>query len=88
MRPVNVVFVTATGCHLCDEGAKVLSDLAERHHLSIDFVPMTSETGRELVSLYRVPFPPILIVDGAFFGYGRISRRKLEERLAHLETVG
>jgi hypothetical protein len=88
MRPVSVVLVTAIGCHFCDEGIELLSDLAESHPLSIDLVPITSETGRELLTRYRVPFPPILIVNGAFFGYGRISRRKLEERLAHMEAVG
>ncbi len=38
--------------------------------------------GIELVRRFRVPFPPVLMLDGAFFGHGRISRRKLEAALA------
>jgi hypothetical protein len=43
---------------------------------------MTSDEGRSLVVRHRAPFPPILLVDGAFFGYGRISRGKLERHLS------
>jgi hypothetical protein len=49
-------------------------------------VPLSSEEGLGLLVRHQVPFPPILLVDGAFFGYGRISRRKLEEHLARLSN--
>jgi hypothetical protein len=38
----------------------------------------------DLLVRHRVPYPPILLIEGEFFGYGRISRRKLEMHLAHL----
>ena len=33
-------------------------------------------------SIWRVPFPPIVLLDGALFGYGRISEHKLRAALA------
>jgi hypothetical protein len=50
-------------------------------------VPLLSETGRDLVARHRVPFPPILLIEGAFFGFGRLSQRRLEQRLIKLMTA-
>lgn len=58
--------------------------------MSVETIALSSEQGRSLLVRHRVPFPPILMVEGEFFGYGRISRRKLEahlERLAATERV-
>jgi hypothetical protein len=37
-----------------------------------------------IVRRYGVPFPPAVLIDGEFFGYGRMSRRKLQRRLDEL----
>jgi hypothetical protein len=79
---VDVVLVTSPGCHFCDDALRVLDDIGATTPLRVRTVAMTSDEGRSLVVRHRVPFPPILLVDGAFFGYGRISRRKLERHLS------
>jgi glutaredoxin len=80
--PIEVVLVTNPGCHYCDDALRLLDDIGERIPLRIRTLPLSSDEGRVLVVRHRVPFPPILLVNGHFFGYGRISRRKLERRLA------
>lgn len=80
-RAIEIVVVSSPGCHYCDESLLFLGDLAERMPLTIRVVALSSDEGRSLLVRHRVPFPPILLIDGEFFGYGRISRRKLEASL-------
>lgn len=84
---VDVVLVTSPGCRHCDDALDLLDELARTMPLTIRTVPMFSEEGRSLIVGYKVPFPPILMIDGQFFGYGRISRRKLVSHLADATTV-
>ena len=83
-KPVDVVLVTAPGCHFCDEAGRLLDKLGEVTPLAVRTVPLSSDEGRGLLVRHRVPFPPILLVDGVLFGYGRISRRNLENHIAGL----
>ncbi|HVR78886.1 MAG TPA: glutaredoxin [Acidimicrobiia bacterium] len=85
--PINVIVVTSPGCHFCDDALSLLGELAETYPLRRENVPLSSEVGRALLVRHRVPFPPILMIDGEFFGYGRISRRKLEAHLVSM-TAG
>ena len=80
----DVVLVTRPGCHFCEEALHLIEGLAETYPLRIATIPLLSERGRSLLVRYRVPFPPILMIDGEFFGHGRISRRKLEAHLMSL----
>jgi glutaredoxin len=81
-EPVGIVLVTASGCHFCDDASRLLDEIGIETPLAVRTVPLSSDEGRRLLVRYRVPYPPILLVDGVFFGYGRISRRKLESHLA------
>lgn len=81
---IDVVLVTSPGCHFCDDALQLLDELAETYPMQIATIPLLSDTGRSLLVRHRVPFPPILMIDGEYFGYGRISRRKLEEHLMRL----
>ena len=81
-RPVDITLVTAPGCGHCDEASRLLEEMGEATPLEVRSVPLSSDEGRALLVRHRVPFPPILLVDGVLFGYGRISRRKLESHLA------
>lgn len=83
-RPVDITLVTTEGCHFCVEAEKMLDELSQVTPLAVRTVPLLSAEGRDLVVRHRVPFPPILTIEGAFFGYGRLSRRKLEHHLARL----
>ena len=83
---VDALLVTNPGCHYCDDARDLLDELSRTMPLSIRTVAMVSDEGMSLIVRYKVPFPPILMIDGQFFGYGRISRRKLEAHLAHATT--
>jgi hypothetical protein len=83
-EPVDIVLVTAVGCHFCDETSRLLDEIGEATPLAVRTVPLSSDEGRSLLVRHQAPFPPILLVDGVFFGYGRISRRRLESHLAGL----
>jgi hypothetical protein len=86
-KPVEVVLVTAPGCHFCGEAGRLLDVIGEVTPLAVRTVALSSKEGRGLLVRHRVPFPPILLVEGALFGYGRISRRKLEDHLAGLAGI-
>lgn len=81
-REFDVLLVTNPGCHYCEEALVLLEGLAATTPLNLETVPLSSERGLALMVRHRVPFPPILLVDGELFGFGRISRRKLERYLA------
>lgn len=80
-KAVEVVLVTAPRCHFCDDATKLLEDLGSRYPLSVREVKLESEEGTAIATRFRVPFPPVILIDGSYFGHGRISRRKLTKTL-------
>ena len=88
MGAVDVLVVTAPGCHFCEDATRLLDNLAELRPLNVRTVPLASEEGRYLVVKHRVPFPPIVLIDGDYFGYGRISERKLKAHLMKFTNTG
>ncbi len=88
MKAVDVLVVTAPGCHFCEAATRLLDELAEVTPLNVRTVPLASDEGRHLVVKHRVPFPPIVLIDGDYFGYGRISERKLKARLMQFSNTG
>ncbi len=80
-QTVKVVLVTAPRCHFCDDASTLLDDLSDRFPITTRKVPLDSEEGTAIAARYRVPFPPVLLIDGEYFGHGRISRRKLTKAL-------
>lgn len=87
-KPVDVLVVTAPGCHFCEDATRLLDKLADVTPLNVRTVPLASDEGRYLVVKHRVPFPPIVLIDGDYFGYGRISQRKLQAHLGRLSNTG
>lgn len=79
---IDVVVVTAPNCHFCADAKAILAELAQQYRLRTREVDLAEPEGTALVRRLRVPFPPIVMIDGTFFGHGRISRRKLEATLA------
>lgn len=84
--PVDMVLVTAPGCHYCTDAVELLTELGETTPISLRTVELFSDEGRALLVRHRIPYPPILVVDGLLFGYGRISKRKLESYLSQLAS--
>jgi thiol-disulfide isomerase/thioredoxin len=80
-RVIEIVLVSAPRCHFCDDTSKLLEDLSDAYPLSVRKVELASDEGIAIATRYRVPFPPVLLIDGTYFGHGRISRRKLVKAL-------
>jgi hypothetical protein len=73
--------VAAPRCHFCDDAAELLEDLGARYLLTIREVALESDEGTAIAARFRVPFPPVLLINGDYFGHGRVSRRKLTKTL-------
>ncbi|GMQ85847.1 MAG: hypothetical protein BMS9Abin07_1415 [Acidimicrobiia bacterium] len=87
-RLVEVVLVTAHRCHFCDDAGKLLDDLGGLYPLAVREVELESDEGTAIAMRFRVPFPPVLLLNGAYFGHGRISRRKLTKALDETIRAG
>lgn len=81
---IDVLVVGSASCGHCRDTMGLLEGLRQRYPLLVRELDMSTDEGSAIVLRYRVPFPPAVLVDGEFFGYGRISRRKLERRLDEL----
>jgi glutaredoxin len=80
--PIEIVIVTSPHCHFCEFAVEILHELGQQYHLAIREIGLDGEEGAALAARYRVPFPPVVMIDGALFGYGRISGRKLHAALS------
>jgi len=80
-RAIGVILVVAPRCHFCNDAQKLLEDLGDRYSLTVQRIDLESEEGIAIAAQFRVPFPPVLLINGAYFGHGRISRRKLARAL-------
>jgi len=81
---VDVVVVTSTSCHLCEDALEVLSELSREFPLSVREVDIRSPEGARIVADHRPPMPPAVLVHGALFSSGRLPRKKLRR---YLETA-
>jgi glutaredoxin-related protein len=84
VAPVRLLLVVAPGCGFCEHARTVLSRVVADFPCALEELDLTTSDGRALADTVRLPFPPGLWVDGHFFGYGRISERKLHTHLADL----
>lgn len=76
-----VTLITSPGCHYCAQAREVLDRVGADIALEVSEIDMTSPEGAAAQKRWRAPFPPLLLLDGEMFGYGRISERKLRNRL-------
>ncbi|MBU1225752.1 MAG: glutaredoxin [Actinobacteria bacterium] len=80
--PIAVTLVASAGCHFCESARQIIENAAASVPLDVREVDLESPEGQALQSQWRAPYPPMVIIDGEMFGYGRISERKL---LKHLD---
>ena len=85
--PVRLLLAVAPDCGFCEHAKTVLSRVVADFPCTVEELDLTGGRGRALADTVRLPFPPALWVDGHFFGYGRISERKLRTHLARLLTA-
>jgi glutaredoxin len=77
----EVVLLTKEDCHFCEQAKDVLARLRGEYELHIREVTLESEEGRSLALESGAPFPPVVLLNGATFSYGRLSERKLRKAL-------
>lgn len=81
---IEISLVQGPACHLCEDAAATISELARTLPITLRTIEATSPQGRELLQQTRAPLLPIVLVDGELLGWGRLSRGRLSARLAAL----
>lgn len=84
MATIRVTLLTAEGCHSCARARKILERLAQEWPLAVEDVPLHSPEGTDMALRDGIAFPPGIYLNGALFGYGRLSEGKLRRRLGEL----
>lgn len=78
---VEVLLVTSSACHLCEQAKDVLKRLANDYPLRWTAVDITSPEGSDIARASRAPFPPIVVVNGDIHGHGRLSEKRFRKDL-------
>ncbi|MFB9732456.1 glutaredoxin [Ornithinimicrobium kibberense] len=77
-RPVQIEVVDSPGCHSCDETHRVLSGLKKDGYLiEVRSFDARTAPGQDRMQEHRAGLTPLVLVDGAFFSQGGVSRREL-----------
>lgn len=79
---IDVLVLTAVGCHWCDEAEALLAHLADEFDLHIATQSAGDASGRALALANGALFPPVIFVNGVFAQYGRPSEGKLRAALS------
>ncbi|MBB1509579.1 glutaredoxin [Tessaracoccus sp. MC1756] len=82
----EVVLVTATACHFCDDAHARLHELQEVGLLRLRTVAADSDEGAALIAAHRPAMFPLTLVEGQRFHDGRIPRGKLARLRTGLEA--
>jgi len=77
----EVVLLTKEDCHFCEQAKDVLARLRGEYDLRVREVALESDEGRSLALEAAAPFPPVVLLNGTTFSYGRLSERKLRKAL-------
>lgn len=72
-----ITVVHSPGCHYCDDARAALAEISAQQPLRVRYLDAASPEGAQLVAQHRVAMFPLVLVDGKFFSYGRLPRRKL-----------
>ncbi len=78
---VEIVVVTSPGCHLCVRALEEIEQLAAEVPVALRTVDIGSPEGAGILRAHRPPAPPVFLVDGEFFGFGRLHLGKLRRLL-------
>ena len=78
----EVVLITTEDCQLCEQAKEVLARLKAEGLVRVREVPLELSEGRSIALAAAAPFPPVILLDGQVFSYGRLSERKFRKALA------
>lgn len=81
LRLTEIMLVSASACHLCADAREALDALAREFPIEIREVDVASAEGRAIVERFRPPMPPVVLVDGMLFSFGRLPRMKLRRHM-------
>jgi hypothetical protein len=79
--PAAVTLLTQPDCSLCEHAKRVLAAVAADHPLTITEIPLDSPDGQRLATETGMLFAPGILLDGAAFGFGRLSELALRKAL-------
>ena len=78
----EITIVTTEDCAFCEHAKQLLVRVAADAPLVVREVPLDSPEGRQITATIAAPFPPVVLLDGEAFSYGRLSERRLRKALA------
>jgi glutaredoxin len=78
----EITIVTTADCAFCEQAKQVLARVGADAPLVVRDVPLDSREGRRITARVAAPFPPVVLLDGEAFSYGRLSERRLRKALA------
>ena len=78
---IEVLLLTQAHCGFCEQAEALLERLRHEYPLSITHLDLASPEGEALAMRHHVLFAPGILLDGAFFSYGRPSERRLRQEL-------
>ena len=76
-----VTIVHAPACHFCEDAQHALAELAGEYPLTVHLIDAADEEGQALIAQHRAPMFPLVLIDGEFFSFGRLPRKKLGKLL-------
>jgi glutaredoxin len=81
----HITLLTQSACSLCEHAKSVLARVGADHPLQVREVSLDSPEGRTMAREAGVAFAPGILLDGAPFGFGRLSERRLRRTLTRRE---
>ena len=79
--PTVVTVVHSPACHFCADAQAALAQLGREFPLTVELVGAGEPRGEALAREHRAPMYPLVLVDGGFFSFGRLPRKKLRKLL-------
>ena len=76
-----VTVVHAAACHFCDDAQHALAELAAQFGFNVELVAADDPAGIALMATHRAPMYPLILINGDFFSFGRLPRKKQRKRL-------
>lgn len=79
LSSADVVLLTRSGCHLCQEAEPVVASACQAHRASLCVVEVDSDEGLRSRFTDHVP---VLFVRGSLLDYWRVDEQRLDDALS------